>query len=126
MCVECSNALESQNRSAHEFLKLKDRGGLKRLSQGAISICMEAERVFQRMLKVSGGKLPQGFGVVDAIVTAVLENTQHIDIYPELHNHQFDTADEDNHVHILIKRICSYYTRIRLYHLGKEFTAIST
>ena len=44
-------------------------------------------------------------------------------LFPKLHKHQLDTAIEDNHIHLLTKQICSYYSRIRFYQMGKEFTA---
>ena len=98
-------------------------GGLKRPSSSTVSVCMEAEKVLQRLLRVSGGKLPQGGGLTQAVTTAVQLNTQHMHLFPDLIQHQFDTAVEDNHIHILVKQICSYFTRIRFYHLGKEFTS---
>ena len=81
----------------HAFLELKDRGGLKKPSMSTVSVCFEAEKVLQRLLKESGGKLPQGFGLTKAITTAVMKNTQHIQFFSQLHQHQFDTALEDNH-----------------------------
>ena len=101
---------------------MKDRGGLMRPSQSAVTICMEAERVLQRLLRKSGGKLPQGFGFTQAITSAVLSNTRDTQLFPELFQHQFLTAVEDNHIHLLVKKVCSHYARIRFYHLGKEFT----
>ena len=110
-------------RNAHDFLAMKDRGGLKKPSKSTVTVCLEAEKVLQRLLRVSGGKLPQGGGVTEAVTTAVLKNTQHLNLFSDLHSHQLDTAVEDNHIIILMKQICSYFTRIRLYHLGKEYTA---
>ena len=53
---------------------------------------MEAEKVLQRLIRVSGGKLPQGFGIADAVTTAVLKITQHLQLFSYLHQHQFDTT----------------------------------
>ena len=75
---------------------------------------------------MAGGKLPQGPGLTQVITTSVLENSQRMQLFSELHEHQFDTALEDNHIHLLTKKICSYYVRIRFYHLGKEYTEAAT
>ena len=45
-----------------------------------------------------------------------------MELFSELHGHQFDTAVEDNHLHLLVKNITAYYARIRLYQLGKKVT----
>ena len=82
---------------------------------------METEKVLQRMLKGSK-RLPRGVGLPEAVSTKVMSLTKDKELFPELHSHQFDMAVEDNHVHLLVKRIAAYFARIRLYHIGKEQT----
>ena len=62
----------------------------------------------------------------EAIAFAVLENTSDMDLFPDLKEHQFDSAVEENHILQLIKMIVAKYVCIRLYHLGKKFTATVT
>ena len=67
LCMPCCKALGSVNHQAESiFLKLKDRGSLFKPTQSVITICEETGKCFERMMKVSGGNLPE------AIVTAVL------------------------------------------------------
>ena len=62
-----------------------------------INICLETERCFQRMLKSTGGKLPQTKGLPDAIASSVLCNINKADTFPELDEHMLDTTVDDNH-----------------------------
>ena len=73
-CPECVSALmESKNTHSHiPFVVLKDNGGLISPSPGVHKICIATEKSFQRMLKVTSGKLPQGPGLSSAIVREVL------------------------------------------------------
>ena len=110
-CVLCVVALDSTDRTAHDFVALVDRGNLTRPSPSAIAVCMESEKVFQRLLRISGNTLPKDRNVQDKVASVVLDNTSDSNLFPELHEHQFDAAVEDNHVHLLVKRIASFYTR---------------
>ena len=109
------------------FLALKDHGSLHKASDSIVLGCLETENCFLRLLKVFKGKLPQGFGIATAtaIASSVLHNCAHDNLFPELHNHQFHTTD-DNHLLSLIKLAASCYTRIKLFHLGKQMTASVT
>ena len=110
-CVTCVDSLTSTDQSAHEFVVLVDRGKLTRPSKSAVTVCLEAERVLQRLLKGSGKSLPRGTGVHDTVASAVLMNTADMHLCEELHEHQFDAAVEDNHVHLLVKNIASFFVR---------------
>jgi hypothetical protein len=57
------------------------------------------------MLAISGGKLPHGKGIVDAITMAILGAYNTTSIFKELHYHMFDTPVEDNNIHNLVKCI---------------------
>ena len=46
---------------------LKDKGGLFKPSKDVVKICEETEVRFLRMLKISGGKLPQGLDSVFSV-----------------------------------------------------------
>ena len=94
-CDECNLALLSADVKAHPLIEQKDRGGLCRPSESAVTLCMEAEKVIQRLLRKLGGKLPKGPGFVEAICTAVLSNTRDISLFPDLLKHQFETMVED-------------------------------
>lgn len=124
-CMACSNALTT-SRYIHPLTKLKDRGGLLKPSESVVSICLETEKCFQRMLKASNGKLPQGFGISKSISTAVLSNCANMNLFADLNDHQFETSVTDNHIHHLVKLVAQSYSKIKMYHLGKQTTASNT
>ena len=125
-CDECNLALLSADGKAHPLIEQKDRGGLCWPSESVVTLCKEAEKVIQRLLRKLGGKLPKGPGFVEAICTAVLSNTRDISLFPGLLKHQFETLVEDNHIHQLTKKICCHYARIRDYHIEKKHTEMFT
>jgi hypothetical protein len=123
VCCDCCMALGSTlDAPTTKFLQLKDRGSLFKPTQSVIDICQETEKCFERMLAISGGNLPHGKGIVDAITVAVLGAYSTSLTFKELHYHMFDTPVEDNHIHNLVKCIVICYCKVRLYHLGKEAT----
>lgn len=77
---------------------------------------------FERMLATTGGKLPLGIGIPDAITVSVLGALDLSTLFTELDNHIFDSAVDENHVYGLIKIITKCYCKVILYHLGKEAT----
>lgn len=121
-CMACRNALKTTDGSCHKFVCMKDNGGLQKASPSIITVCLETEKCFQRLLKTTSGRLPQGPGISVAVSMAVLNNTIHMDLFPELYTHQFETAVDDNHIHNLVKMAACSYCRIKLFHLGKQET----
>ena len=67
-------------------------------------------------------KLPQVRGIPDAIATAVSSGIDSANIFKNLDEHMLDTPVNDNHTFSLIKTISQCYSKVRLYHLGKEAT----
>jgi len=117
-CMPCAEALTSET-TVHPFVLLKTRGGLQRPSPGIIAVCMESERCFQRILRTTSGKLPQGHGLTSAITNQVLMYSADKVLFPELHFHMFETTVEDNHVHVLVKMASSIYCKVRMHHLAR-------
>ena len=99
LCMQCIKSLTIRNGDVHEFLALKDNGGLVKPSLSVVSVCLETEKCFQQILKTSNGNLPQGPGICDAVAMAVLYNSTDRNWFSELHCHQFETAVDDNHIH---------------------------
>ena len=123
LCFHCSQALGSKNQAyTSSFLKLKDRGGLIKPSRSVVIVCEETEKSFQRMLLATGGELPRSSGIPDAIAMSVLQNVDTCKVFQKLESHMFDSEIEDNHIFSLIKVIAKSYCKIKLHHLGKEYT----
>ena len=125
-CMVCTEALTAPNGKVHNFVALKDRGRLQKASPNVITVCLETEKCFQRLLKTSNGKLPQGGGISQAVASSVLSNCAGLKLFPELHEHQFDTAVDGNHGHYLVKLAASCYCKIKLFHIGKQMAASVT
>lgn len=120
-CLPCSQALMSDDL-VHQFLTLKDRGGLQKPSPGITAVCQATERCFQRLLRNNEGKAPRGRGTTAAIVTQVLSDCSDKNLFPQLHDHMFDMCVEANHVHVLVKMASAWYCKIRLNHIAKQQT----
>ncbi|KAJ4948187.1 hypothetical protein JOQ06_019724 [Pogonophryne albipinna] len=120
-CMPCAEALTSET-TVHPFVLLKTRGGLQKPSPGIIAVCMESERCFQRILRTTSGKLPQGHGLTSAITNQVLMYSADKVLFPELHFHTFETTVEDNHVHVLVKMASFIYCKVRMHHLARRET----
>ena len=106
LCEQCSDALGSKHHICDSlFIKEKDIGGLFKPSKSVIKIYEETETKIQGMLHTTGGKLPQGTGITEAIATAVLGDLPLSDIFPELNEHMLETSVTDNHVFQLIKSV---------------------
>ena len=110
-CPSCISALLSSDSTAHPFVDFVDRGKLTRPSKSAVAVCLQTERVLQGLLKSSGNSLPRGSGLDTSLASAVLKNTSEMHLFDELLAHQFDAAVEDNHIHLLVKNIASFFAR---------------
>ena len=71
-CAVCQNVLESKSFSRLDFVEFKSRGGFIRPSKSVEIICCEAEKSFERVLKIRENSLPQAEGIPEAISIAVL------------------------------------------------------
>lgn len=120
-CMPCSQALTSDD-FVHQFITLKDRGGLQKPSPGITAVCQATERCFPRLLKTNEGRVPQGRGTTAAIVTQVLSDCSEKNLFPQLHSHMFDTCVEANHVHVLVKMASAWYCKVRLNHIARRET----
>lgn len=68
-CVPCAETLTDS--TAHPFVLPKTRGGLQKRSPAIVAVCTESECRFQRALRRTSGKLPQGHGLTSAITNQV-------------------------------------------------------
>lgn len=120
-CIECKQKLCSPVTGTNSLLEFKNRGGLTRPSFSVVKICLEAEKCFQRMLRVTSGKLPHCRGMTSAVSTAVLKNVSIMPFFSDFNDHIHEAAVEDNHAVYLTKSISKTYCKIRFKHLGSEF-----
>ena len=63
-----------------------------------------------------------GPGIQDAISRSVLEEINLSVVFRDLRSHMMDNSVNDNHVYGLIKSITKMYSKVRMYHLGREQT----
>jgi len=128
-CLEvlCSNEMSTPATTVNDvgdlFIAQKNRGGLLKPSKGVVQICQETERRFQRMMIVTNGKIPQSTCLKLAITTSVLSDvcSDGRTPFPELEEHMYETAADNNHVYSLVKCIAECYCKIKFHHLAKQF-----
>ena len=101
------------------WVEIKDSGAT---TKSVIDVCEETEKCFERMPTSTNEKLPQVRGIPDAIATTILSGIDSVNIFKNLHEHMLDTPVNANHTFSLIKTISHCYSKVCLYHLGKEAT----
>ncbi|ROI81140.1 DNA transposase THAP9 [Anabarilius grahami] len=123
-CLPCSQELTTDG-AAHDFIHLKDRGGLQKPSPGMLSVCLTTEKYIQRRITTSGGQLPCGRGITLATSSEVMADCAEIDLFPELHSHMFATCVEMNHIHLLVKMASLWYCKVRFNHFARRQTEMA-
>ena len=101
------------------WVENKDSGAT---TKSVIDVCEETEKCFERMRTSTNEKLPQVRGIPDAITTIVLSGIDSANIFKNLDEHMLDTPVNDNYTFSLIKTISQCYSKVSIYHLGKEAT----
>ena len=122
----CVDALTDQKGQNHPFVLFKDRGGLQKASESVVRVCLETEKCIENMLRTTQGQLPRCEKLPTVLSTAVLNNLSHLDLFPDIADHMFDTTIDDNHLHTLIQLVAKCYSKIKLHHLGKRLTDTAT
>ena len=51
-----------------------------------------------------------------------MEDLPMANIFPELNAHMMEMAVTDNHVFQLVKSVTKNYCKVRMYHLGREYS----
>ena len=83
------------------------------------------QRIFSIVLSIGLIKLcsfPQDPRQPSAMSTAVLQVCAEVNVFESLDNHMFDATCLSNHIFSLIKCCSQCYTKIKMYHLGKQHT----
>jgi hypothetical protein len=74
-CCTCAFAvLEPSDNSNFKLVSLKDRGGLIHVNDSVKVVCEMAELTIQKMIKISGGKLPFEKEISTTLSSSVLKN----------------------------------------------------
>jgi hypothetical protein len=125
-CLECKEALlfgeNDDLMSVRKLLDRKNRGGLVIPSHSVVTVCETAERCFKRLLAVNNGKPPANKYIDQAISHVVLNDIGEKNLFQGLQDHMFDSTPDNNHLFRLVKNIAAEYIKIRLYHMGKQYT----
>uniref|UniRef100_UPI00358E1433 uncharacterized protein n=1 Tax=Myxine glutinosa TaxID=7769 RepID=UPI00358E1433 len=119
-CEECAAALVTGEVMEGSFLEKKNRGGLVRPAPDVVKVCETTEKCIQRLLSVTGGNLPQAFGISHAISCAVVGEIGYRAVFDSLSEHMFDCEEDNNHVFYLIKSVAASYVKIRMHHLARQ------
>lgn len=72
-----------------------------------------------------GTSLPKKGNLSDSLTVSVMtELSGHLEkLYPELHDHMFESAADSNHLVRLVKCVITSYIKIRMHHTPKTATA---
>lgn len=124
-CDHCRAALTETDDSQfvcerYRLWLRKNRGGLICPSTGTLAVCDAAERSVRR---IPPNQPPSSHDLSTALVSAVLFDVMPMDVFPSLHNHMLETEVNDNHTIQLVQLVANEYIKIRMYHLGKQYTA---
>ncbi|KAK7476709.1 hypothetical protein BaRGS_00032046 [Batillaria attramentaria] len=98
----------------------KDRGGLRKPSEGVVEVCLATEKLFQKLLFQTKQKLPQTPRLADIFAHSVLQQTA-TKAFISLSDYMFDTEPDNNHVFQLIKAVTRAYCKICMHHLVKQY-----
>lgn len=120
-CEPCIDALSSDqvdSKHIHSLIKLKDRGKLVYPSDDVIDICITAEKLFRQRGSCTDFKRV-GFC---QLITSVLEQYTHKNIFLTLARHMYDTEPMENHLHLLTKAVAESYLQVRYKYDAKQLT----
>jgi hypothetical protein len=112
----------------HEmFFQRRQRGGLRTPSCGVYTVVQAAEKAFRSLVPLSANviSMPALKNIDLKIEHIVLQSLPRSRVFPLLFLEHFcdhDFLSESDHVTKLIRLICKYYVKIRLYKYGKLFT----
>lgn len=111
-CATCHAATVSE-RSPSAFFDRKNRGGLQKPSSSTIYICQTTEKVIRREDNLHGTSLPKKGNLSDSLTVSVMtELSGHLEkLYPELHDHMFESAADSNHFVRLVKCVIASYIK---------------
>lgn len=122
-CSTCRSASKAEACSS-ALLNRKNSGGLTKPSPSTTYICQLAERVVRQQEKVDGGSFPKKGMTADTLTARVMRELsgQLNMLYPELHEHMFQSAVDSNHFVRLVKCVIGCYIKIRMHHAAKRAT----
>lgn len=125
-CPKCLDVLSvSRNLGSHiPSVVFADNSALFHPSPGVHKVCVKSEKSFQRMRKVASGKLLQGTRLPSAISNVVLKACVETTGFGSLNDHVFDSTCLNNYLFGMIKCCPPSQTKIIIYHLGKQYTAV--
>jgi hypothetical protein len=125
VCAGCKSALLSESKLAQNciLLKRKDAGGLVYPSDNVITVCTVAECCLRFIAAASGKSLIQQQNMCLVLQIAVIEKTQHLNLFSGDENEQSCKVDMfESHQINLIRLVVDSYVNIRFYSMEKMFT----
>jgi len=83
---------------------------------------MVTERCIRVICTVSSENMPRERSINLALQVAVIEHTQHMDLFADDISHSCHIGAIDTHVVNIIRLVVNEYTRVRFYSIGKSLT----
>ena len=125
LCTDCRVALEATDtptRAQYSLLLRKNCGGLKKPSEGVVTVCNVAEKVLRSASASSPDGIPSGTAMRTIISGGVIEKARERGAFSALDDHMLDTEPGDNHIYRLIRVVAQCYLTVRLHHMAREKT----
>lgn len=121
-CVECSKALDSEYSGVKVgttgLIFKKTRGGLSIPAGDVVEICLITEKTVQNHLKNTNNFFTDQ-NVKEKLTMQVMRKLELSKLFPFLHEHMFDTEEDNNHIYKLTKTIIQSYLKIKLHQLAR-------
>lgn len=124
-CNECINSLYSEYGGAHptalKLLFKKTRGGLVIPSKDVTDLCLVTNKYFKNAdinLKLKHQD--------ERLALSILNDLNISGLFPALHDHQFDTEIDNNHIYKLAKTIIKCFIKIKFSQISREINESNT
>ncbi|KAL1480477.1 hypothetical protein MTO96_050994 [Rhipicephalus appendiculatus] len=108
------------------FAAVRAKGGWNNNPTVSQFVAAYKRLVTHNQEKVHAGELPKK-NAADIVTVRVMTELSGVStmnkLYPELHDHMFESAVESNHLVLLVKCVVGCYVKIRMHHEAKQATA---
>jgi len=124
-CVGCKSALLSGDKVASncKLINRKDNGGLVVPSESTVAVCSVTEKCIRVICASSTGHMPRQRNINLALQVAVMERTQHLNLFSGAFDHSCQLGLIDDYAANLVRLTVNEYTKVRFFSIGKSITS---
>ncbi|RVE40704.1 hypothetical protein evm_014645 [Chilo suppressalis] len=121
-CETCIGALtvEDKEHEHYKFTKVKDKGGLVYPSSDVITICKRMEVTIKATVLTENQVTVSTKDLKSVLIAKALPHFIGMNLFNDIHLHQFDQSPLNNHLTLLTKAVMEKYINVRLHYLTKN------